>query len=53
MGQCRTLDADVNIGRHYGDYSSCDNTIPTSLLFGTNFFTHSNNTRWGHSSCQM
>ena len=32
MGQCRTLDADVTIGCYYGDYSSCDNTIPTSLL---------------------
>ena len=31
MGQCRTLDANVTIGCHYGDYSSCDNTIPTSL----------------------
>ena len=37
MGQCRTLDADVTIGCCYGDYSSCDNTIPKSLLFGTNF----------------
>ena len=31
MGQCRALDADVTIGCYYGDYSSCDNTIPTSL----------------------
>ena len=32
MGQCRTLDADVTIGCYCGDYSSCDNTIPTSLF---------------------
>ena len=31
MGLCRTLDADVTIGCYYGDYSSCDNTIPMSL----------------------
>ena len=38
MGQCRTLDADVSIGCYYGDYSSCDNTIPTSLFIRNNFF---------------
>ena len=38
MGQCRTLDADVTIGCYYGDYSSCDNTIPTSLFIWNNFF---------------
>ena len=32
MGQCRTLDADVTIECYYGDYSSCDNTFPTSLF---------------------
>ena len=32
MGQCRTLDAEVTIGCYCGDYSSCDNTIPTSLF---------------------
>ena len=32
MGQCRTSDVDVTIGCYYGDYSSCDNTIPTSLF---------------------
>ena len=37
MGQCRTLDADVTIGCYYGDYSSCDNTIPMSLQI---FFPH-------------
>ena len=36
MGRCRTLDADVTLGC-YGDYSSCDSTIPTSLF---NLFTH-------------
>ena len=40
MGQCRTLDADVTIGCYYGDYSSCDNTIPTSLFIWNNFFPH-------------
>ena len=41
MAQCRTLDADVTIGRYYGDYNSCDNTIPTSLFIWNNFFpTH-------------
>ena len=39
VGQCRTLDADMTIGCYYGDYSSCDNTIPTSFLFGANFFS--------------
>ena len=39
MGQCRTLDADVTIGCYYGDYSSCDSTIPTSLLFDNKFFS--------------
>ena len=32
MGQCRTLDADTTIRCYCGDYSSGDNTIPTSLL---------------------
>ena len=32
MGQCRTLDPDVTIGCYYGDYSSCDNSIPTYLF---------------------
>ena len=32
MGQCRNLDADVTIGCYYGDYSLCDNSIPTSLF---------------------
>ena len=32
MGQCRTLDADMTIGCYYGDYSSRDDTIPTSLF---------------------
>ena len=41
MGQCKTLDIDVTIGCYYSDYSSCDNTIPTSLLFETkNFPSH-------------
>ena len=41
MGQCRTLDADVTIGCYYGDYSSCDNTIPTSLFYLEQiFFPH-------------
>ena len=38
MGQCRTLDADVTIGYYYSDYSSCDNTIPTSLFIWNKFF---------------
>ena len=38
MGQCRALDADVTIGCYYGDYSSCDNTIPTSLFYLEPFF---------------
>ena len=38
MGQCRTLDADVTIGCYYGDYSSCENSIPTSLLIWNNCF---------------
>ena len=38
MGQCRTLDADVTTVCYYGDYSSCDNTIPTSLFIWNNFF---------------
>ena len=38
MGQCRTLDADVSIGSYYGDYSSCDNTIPTSLFIWNKIF---------------
>ena len=40
MEQCRTLDADVTIGCCYGDYSSCDNTILTSLLFGQKIIPH-------------
>ena len=38
MGQCRTLDADITIRCYYGEYSSCDNTIPTSLYIWNNFF---------------
>ena len=38
MGQCRTLDPDVTIGCYYGDYSSCDNTIPKSLFIWNKFF---------------
>ena len=38
MGQCRTLDADVIIGCYQGDYSACDNTIPTSLYIWNKFF---------------
>ena len=45
MGQCRTLDADVTIGCYYGDYSSRDNAIPTSLFIGTNFFHHTCNNK--------
>ena len=33
MVQCKSLDADVTIGCYYGEYSSCHNTIPTSLLY--------------------
>ena len=41
MGQCRTSHADVTIGCYYGDYSSCDNPIPTSLYNRNNFvFAH-------------
>ena len=41
MGQCRTLDADVTVGCHYGDYSSCDNTIPTYVpVYLGQFFFH-------------
>ena len=40
MGQCRTLDADATtIGCYYGDYSSCDNTIPMSLFIRNNIFS--------------
>ena len=39
MGQCRTLDANVTIGCYYGDYSTCDNTIPTSLFILNKFFS--------------
>ena len=39
MGQCRTMDADVTIGCYYGDYSSCDNTIPTSLFIWNKLFS--------------
>ena len=38
MGECRTLDADVTIG-FYGDYSSCDNTIPKSLFIWNIIFS--------------
>ena len=38
MGRCRTLDADVTIGCYYGDYSSCENTNPTSHYIWNNFF---------------
>ena len=37
MGQCRTSDVDVTIGCYNGVYSSCDYTIPASLLL---FFAH-------------
>ena len=37
MGQCRTLD--VTVGCYYGDCSSCDNTIPTSLFIWNKFFS--------------
>ena len=40
MGQCKTLDADVTIGCYYGDYSSCDNTIPMSLFIWKKFSPH-------------
>ena len=36
MGQCGTLNADVTIGCYY---SSCDNTIPTSLSIRNKFFS--------------
>ena len=39
MGQCRIFDADVTIRRYYGDYRSCDNTIPTSLVILSIFFS--------------
>ena len=39
MGQCRTLDADVTTGCYYGDYSSCDNTIPTFLFIWNKIFS--------------
>ena len=39
MGKCRTLDAYVNIGCYYGDYSSYDNTIPTSFLIWNKMFS--------------
>ena len=38
MGQYRTLDADATIGCYYGDNSSCDNTIPTSLFIRNKIF---------------
>ena len=38
MGQCKTLNADVTIGCYYGDYSSCDNTVPMSLFIWKYFF---------------
>ena len=38
MGQCRTLNADVTIGCHYGDYSSCNKTIPMSIFIWKNIF---------------
>ena len=54
MGQCRTLDADVTIGCYYGDYSSCDNTIPTSLYIWTNFFfTHTCLPPFFNSTCSV
>ena len=45
MGLCRTLDADVTIGCCYGDYSSCDNTIPSMSHFNLEqfFFAHTCN----------
>ena len=51
MGQCRTLDADVTIGCYYGDYSSCDNTIPSSLFIWNNFFHTFINVIWEFFSC--
>ena len=38
MGQCITLNADVTMGFYYSGYSSCDNTISTSLFIWNNFF---------------
>ena len=38
MGQCRTSDADSTIGCYYGDYSLCDNTIPTSLFISNKLY---------------
>ena len=38
MGQCKTSDADVTIGCYYDGYSSCDNTIPTSLFINLEQF---------------
>ena len=43
MGQCRTLDADATIGCYYGDYSSCNNTTPTSLFMEQIFSLHTCN----------
>ena len=40
MEQCRTWDADVTIGCYYGDYSSCDNTIPMSFYLKQFFPSH-------------
>ena len=40
MGQCRTLDADVTIGCYYGDYNSCNNTIPSSFLCWNKILAH-------------
>ena len=39
MGQCSALDADETIWCYYCDYSSCDNTIPTSLFIWNKFFS--------------
>ena len=33
MGKCITLDADVTFGCYYGDYSSCDHTLPGTIFF--------------------
>ena len=35
-----TMYADVTIGCYYGDYSSCDNTIPMSLFIWKKFSPH-------------
>ena len=44
----RTLDADVTIGCYYGDYNSCDNTIPMPLFIWNKFFrSHLRNIGFG------